>query len=140
MESLPHGSFLYSASNEDGWRVSLVYDYDKDYYTIGSGYDIPEEQDIYAQLREETLLGLIPEFEYGIFDSSSQDHDMYYVVFSDVDEECAAYIEELKNAGFINDADEGSSDGIIWYNAYDEEDHYCDFIYTDGFVRLGCGV
>ena len=139
LDELPHGSFQYLVSNEDGWRAGLVYDYDQDRYTISSGYDVPEDPDMYGSLREETPLRYIPEFAYGTFDSSMQDQDMYYAVFSDVDEECAAYIEELKNAGFTEEADEGASDGIIWYNAYDKDGRYCDFIYTDGFVRLGCG-
>ena len=137
VEGLPGRSFTYSACNGDGWRVRLIYDYNRDYYTICSGYDPESDTDKYADLMENTPIGLLPEFRYGVLDSSGIDKNMYYAVFSDTEIECSAYTEQLKEAGFVFETDEGDSDGIIWFNGYDEAGNYCDFVYTDGFVRLG---
>ncbi len=135
-ENIP---FRYSAYNEDGWNVQLDYDPGKSLLTIGSGYDPDTDDDEYARLREETLIGKLPEFIWGDFDSSKQEGSMIYCIFSNVDPECSEYVESLKAAGFTEEADEGSEDGIIWYIASDGEGLMCDFIYTEGAARCGCG-
>ncbi|MBO4414743.1 MAG: hypothetical protein J5824_02035 [Lachnospiraceae bacterium] len=132
--------FIYSAENEDGWSAMLDYDPETRILTIGSGYQMAETTDVYGQLRDETALGLIPEFTYGDFDSSKQDGEMYYAIFSNVTGKYGRYVEQLKKAGFTEDADEGDVDGILWYNAVNEEGYSCEFIYSDGVVRIGCGM
>ena len=134
------GAFSYRAYNEDGWSAALSYDSKKDTVRISSGYDIIENTDAYDNLRVETPLGLLPEFTYGTFDSSKQEDEMYYAVFSNVSGDYNGYTELLKDAGFTVEADEGDSDGIIWYYAYNEDGYFCEFNYTDGMARIGCGM
>ncbi|MCR5324642.1 MAG: hypothetical protein K6E85_15405 [Lachnospiraceae bacterium] len=132
--------FIYSAENEDGWCAKLDYDPETKILTIGSGYAVAETTDVYGKLREETALGLIPEFTYGDFDSSKQEGGMYYAIFTNVTGKYEKYTDQLKKAGFVEEADEGNVDGIIWYNAYDAEGNACEFIYSDGVARIGCGA
>lgn len=131
--------FLYHALNEDDWCARLDYDPDTGILIIGSGYEQNETTDVYGRLREETALGLIPEFTYGEFDSSKQEGGMYYVVFSNVSGKYGKYVDQLKKAGFTEEADEGDVDGIIWYNAVNADGYACEFIYSDGVARIGCG-
>ncbi|MCR5332216.1 MAG: hypothetical protein K6E62_13690 [Lachnospiraceae bacterium] len=134
------GGFGYRASNDDGWSAQLAYDPESGTLTVTSGYDIEEEADAYDLLRAETPLGLLPGFTFGTFDSSKQDGEMYYAIFSNVEGDYAGYTELLKEAGFTLEADEGDSDGIIWYYAYNEDGYFCEFNYTDGMARIGCGT
>ena len=136
-ESTP---FRYSAYNKDGWNVQLDYDPDSRVLTIGSGYDAEKDEDEYSTLREETAIGILPEFDYGDFDSSKEEDGIVYCIFSNVDPACEEYVGKLKKAGFTLEADEGSEDGIIWYNASDADGRVCEFIYTEGAARIGCGL
>ncbi|MBP5331939.1 MAG: hypothetical protein J6Y89_08825, partial [Lachnospiraceae bacterium] len=133
-------AYEYHACNEDGWAAGLSYDPDTAILVVSSGYDIAEDNDAYDMLRAETPLGLLPEFSYGSFDSSKQDGGMYYAVFSNVTGDYADYAGALKEAGFNLDIDEGDSDGILWYYAYNEDGYFCEFNYTDGMARIGCGT
>ncbi len=138
-EGAKEGSFCYFADNDDGWHVSLEYDGDRKTLVIGSGYEDVQNEDVYAQLRNETALAFLPEFTYGEYDSSSQDDDMQYVIFTASEADCRKYIGRIKEAGFTVDADEGDGDGILWYNAADADGHLCEFIYSGGMVKIGCG-
>ena len=133
-------SFCYYADNYDGWRVSLDYDKTGEKLVIGSGYEDVQSEDVYTKLRNETALAFLPEFTYGEYDSSGQDDDIQYVIFTAAEEDCRKYIGLIKEAGFTIDADEGDEDGILWYNASDAEGHLCEFIYSGGMVRIGCGT
>ena len=134
------GEFGFYACNEDGWSARLRFDPSSGRLTIASGYDVDDAQDIYAELRAGTYLGLLPVFTYGTFDSYNQDGDTYYAVFSNVEGDYSAYCGELKEAGFTEDIDEGDSDGIVWYNAVSMDGYVCEYIYTDGIARIGCGL
>ena len=140
VEDEPEGSFTYKVSNEDDWKVALRYDHDSSTFTISSGYEEEPEEDVYARLLVETPIGLLPAFDMGSVNSTTVEGDMYYAVFTGVDESCSKYVKKLKKAGFVIDPDEGDSDGIIWYNAENEDGFACEFIYTDGFARIGCGT
>ena len=131
------GSLEYTAANADGWEAFIDYDRDTMTAIIGSGYHSVSD-DGYQELAESTLLGELPEFTYGTFDSGMNDGSTQYAVFYDVDTECAEYIDQLKSAGFTQDADEGNESGIIWYNAENSTGLVCEFIFTDGMARIGC--
>ncbi|MCR5685859.1 MAG: hypothetical protein K6G81_10655 [Lachnospiraceae bacterium] len=131
------GTLEYTASNQDGWEAFIDYDSAGKTAIIGSGYH-SVHADGYQKLIDTTLLGLIPRFTYGIFDSGRFEDDTQYAVFYDAAPGCAAYIDELKAAGFTLEADEGNESDIIWYNAASPAGLACEFIYTDGMVRIGC--
>lgn len=131
------GSLEYSASNSEGWEAFIDYDDATCIAIIGSGYSEPPS-DGYRELMQNTLLGKLPEFTYGTFDSGMNDGSTQYAIFYDADSDCSVYIDELKDAGFILDADEGNESGIIWYNAERPDGLVCEFIYTGGMVRIGC--
>ena len=131
--------FRYSAYNNDGWNVQLDYDPDSRNMTISSGYDSDKDDDEYGTLKAETLIGKLPDFTWGDFDSSKQEGSMVYCIFSNVDPECSDYVKSLKKAGFTEEADEGNEDGIVWYIASNAEGLMCEFIYTEGAARIGCG-
>lgn len=129
---------IYEACNTDNWWVSVSYHEGE--LSIGSGYRVEQTEpaDRLAKLWETTLFRLLPKFEEGTMAGMSSDSDSEpFVLFEGVtDEYVRAYTEALIEAGFTEDADEGDSDGFIWYSAEDGEGNLCDLTYYDGSVRL----
>ncbi|MBR5733885.1 MAG: hypothetical protein IKX80_10615 [Lachnospiraceae bacterium] len=132
----------YSAMNADNWAVEV--EYGEGFLKIGSGY-YPDTNGTAERLEHiwtVTALAELPRFESGNFasDAESSDGSSHHAIFEDVTEDdVRAYALLLAQAGYTVDADEGDSDGFIWYSAENADGGFCDLTYYDGILKIEGG-
>ncbi len=142
IETTDHaGEITYTAANEDNWIVEM--EFSEGFVSLGSGYRTEDKSspEYIAKIWMTTMLSNLPGFDAGVFGSEAPGSDgTHNIVFENVtDEDIRNYIAAVKEAGFTEEADEGDSDGFIWYMAENADGIFCNITFYDGVVRIGCG-
>ena len=132
----------YSAMNADNWAVEV--DYGEGFLKVGSGYypDASGTAERLEHIWTVTALAELPRFESGNFasDGESSDGSAHHAIFENVTEDdVRAYMLLVAQAGYTVDADEGDSDGFIWYSAENADGGFCDLTYYDGILKIEGG-
>lgn len=74
----------------------------------------------------------VPEFEGKIFKVKEKDENNMYVAYEDVSqEEAVAYVEDLKQAGYTNEADEYIASTVVNFKGYDENGDFAKFRWSE---------
>lgn len=90
------------------------------------------------QLKEEDLswpvgfMPSVPKFNGEISNLKEKTLDHMYVAYRDLSQEKAlVYVDELKEAGFINEADEYISSTIVNFEGYNKEGNFVKFRWSE---------
>lgn len=74
----------------------------------------------------------MPEFEGKIFKVKEKDQNNMYVAYEDVtQEEAVEYVEDLKEAGYTNEADEYIASTVVNFKGYDENGDFAKFRWSE---------
>lgn len=74
----------------------------------------------------------VPEFKGKIFKVNEKDFDHMYLAYENVtQEEAVEYIQSLKDAGFVNDADEYIASTVVNFKGYDKDGNFAKFRWSE---------
>ena len=141
-EKSSDGVINFSAYNYNSWNATVLFNGST--LTIGSGFTDKENNDdeTINKLYTATTLQYLPKFESGTFAGSEIQNDpsLYtYAFYGNVSKDAVnAYIQKLKDAGYIYAVDENYESSSTWYFALNDERFECRLEYDGSSVKIGC--